>query len=170
MTRYVRILLLTTVVLTLGAATASAAPYQDARQPVSKRVSDLLSRMTLEEKIGQMTQTERQRVYEDETLITSGNLGSILSGGGSTPPENTPKAWADMVDRFQTEALKTRLGIPLIYGVDSVHGHGNLLGATVFPHYIGLGGALGGVQEVRRLSGQRQLLSAAGPPSACAVV
>ena len=95
--------------------------------------------MTLEEKIGQMTQTERQRVDADPSVIKTGNIGSILSGGGSTPTENTPKAWADMVDRFQAEALKTRLGIPLIYGVDSVHGHGNLLGATVFPHNIGLG-------------------------------
>jgi beta-glucosidase len=44
-----------------------------------------------------------------------------------------------MVDAFQAQALQTRLGIPLIYGVDSVHGHGNLVGATVFPHNIGLG-------------------------------
>jgi beta-glucosidase len=139
MTRYVRTLLLTAVVLALGAATASAAPYQDARQPVSKRVSDLLSRMTLQEKIGQMTQTERFRVDADTSPITTRHLGSILSGGGSTPEENTPEEWADMVDRFQEAALKTRLGIPLIYGVDSVHGHGNLLGATVFPHNIGLG-------------------------------
>ena len=139
MTRYVRALLLTAVVLALGAAPASAAPYQDARQPVSERVADLLSRMTLEEKIGQMTQTERLRVDADPSVIKTGNIGSILSGGGSTPTENTPKAWADMVDRFQKQALKTRLGIPLIYGVDSVHGHGNLLGATVFPHNIGLG-------------------------------
>jgi beta-glucosidase len=63
----------------------------------------------------------------------------VLSGGGSTPAENTPEAWADMVDTFQAAALDTRLGIPLLYGVDSVHGHGNLLGATVFPHNIGLG-------------------------------
>jgi beta-glucosidase len=102
-------------------------------------VDDLLSRMTLEEKVGQMTQTERSQVFDDETPITTWNLGSILSGGGSTPPNNTPEAWADMVDRFQRAALDTRLGIPLLYGVDSVHGHGNLLGATVFPHNIGLG-------------------------------
>jgi beta-glucosidase len=129
------------VVLALGAAPASAAApaYKDARQPVSKRVADLLSRMTLQEKVGQMTQTERATVDTDTTKITKGYLGSVLSGGGSTPAENTPQAWADMVDRYQAAALKTRLGIPLIYGVDSVHGHGNLLGATVFPHNIGLG-------------------------------
>jgi beta-glucosidase len=63
----------------------------------------------------------------------------VLSGGGSVPDPNTPAAWADMVDTFQRAALQTRLGIPILYGVDSVHGHGNLLGATVFPHNIGLG-------------------------------
>ena len=62
-----------------------------------------------------------------------------VSGGGSVPTPNTPKAWADMVDGFQAAALQTRLHIPLIYGVDTVHGDGNMYGATVFPHNIGLG-------------------------------
>ena len=114
-------------------------PYEDANLPITTRVADLLGRMTLAEKVGQMTQTERARVYDDATLITTWNLGSILSGGGSTPVENTPTAWADMVDRFQQAALATRLHIPLIYGIDSVHGDGNMYGATVFPHNIGLG-------------------------------
>ena len=70
-----------------------------------ERVADLLSRMTLEEKVGQMTQTERYQVFDDETPITTWKLGSILSGGGSTPAQNTPEAWADMVDRFQRAAL-----------------------------------------------------------------
>jgi beta-glucosidase len=95
--------------------------------------------MTLAEKVGQMTQAERGAVYTDATPITTLNLGSILSGGGSTPTQNTPKAWADMVDRFQQAALATRLHIPLIYGIDAVHGDGNMYGATVFPHNIGLG-------------------------------
>jgi beta-glucosidase len=114
-------------------------PYEDASLPVGQRVADLLSRMTLEEKVGQMTQTERYQVYDDTTPITSYGLGSILSGGGSTPAQNTPSAWADMVDRFQRAALATRLHIPLIYGIDAVHGDGNMYGATVFPHNIGLG-------------------------------
>jgi beta-glucosidase len=114
-------------------------PYQNARLPVARRVADLLGRMTLAEKVGQMTQTERGAVYTDATPITTLNLGSILSGGGSTPTQNTPKAWADMVDRFQQAALATRLHIPLIYGIDAVHGDGNMYGATVFPHNIGLG-------------------------------
>ena len=103
------------------------------------RVADLLGRMTLAEKIGQMTQAERASIDSDTSKITSLNLGSVLSGGGSVPTPNTPEAWADMVDRYQAAALNTRLGIPLIYGVDTVHGDGNMQGATVFPHNIGLG-------------------------------
>jgi beta-glucosidase len=103
------------------------------------RTADLLSRMTLQEKVGQMTQAERAAVDADPTVITTQALGSVLSGGGSVPTPNTPQSWADMVDRYQQAALDTRLHIPLIYGVDSVHGHGNLYGATIFPHNIGLG-------------------------------
>jgi len=113
--------------------------YRNAGLTTQQRVDDLLSRMTTAEKIGQMTQAERIDVDADPSLITTHGFGSILSGGGSTPTGNTPEAWADMVDRFQAAALETRLGIPLLYGVDSVHGHGNLQGATVFPHNIGLG-------------------------------
>jgi beta-glucosidase len=121
------------------AAQEKKLPYQNASLPTSQRVDDLMGRMTLEDKIGQMTQTERYQVFDDETPITTYRLGSILSGGGSTPTSNTPKAWADMIDRFQRAALKTPLHIPILYGIDSVHGDGNLQGATVFPHNIGLG-------------------------------
>ncbi|MCW3003400.1 MAG: glycoside hydrolase family 3 domain protein [Conexibacter sp.] len=114
-------------------------PYENPRLPVQQRVADLLSRMTLTEKVGQMTQAERNQVTDDDSLVTTWKLGSLLSGGGSVPSPNTPAGWADMVDRFQRAALATRLHIPLLYGVDSVHGHGNLYGATVFPHNIGLG-------------------------------
>jgi beta-glucosidase len=114
-------------------------PYKNAHLPVPARVADLMSRMTLAEKIGQMTQAERGAVTDDPSLIATWNLGAVLSGGGSTPTPNTPQAWADMVDRFQAAAMTTRLQIPIIYGVDTVHGHGNLVGATVFPHDIGLG-------------------------------
>ena len=125
---------------TVQSSTDRSTPtYRDAREPVAARVEDLLGRMTLAEKIGQMAQAERADVDADPSLITTNHLGSILSGGGSVPSPNTPEAWADMVDRFQRAALETRLGIPLLYGVDSVHGHANLKGATVFPHNIGLG-------------------------------
>ena len=120
-------------------ARAAQLPYENPNLPVRQRVADLLSRMTLAEKIGQMTQAERGAVDSDTTQITTWNLGSLLSGGGSTPAQNNPTAWADMVDRYQRAALNTRLHIPLIYGIDTVHGDGNMLGATVFPHNIGLG-------------------------------
>ncbi len=119
---------------------ANGLPYLDSSLPVDQRVSDLMSRMTLAEKVGQMTQAERQALASPGDIATY-NLGSLLSGGGSTPTPNTPQGWADMVDGFQTQALATRLQIPLIYGVDAVHGHNNVLGATLFPHNIGLGAA-----------------------------
>jgi beta-glucosidase len=120
-------------------APGGAPPYENPQLPVRERVSDLMSRMTLEDKVGQMTQTERGSVYDDATPITTWKVGSVLSGGGSVPDPNTPEAWADMVDRFQRAALATPLHIPIIYGIDSVHGDGNMYGATVFPHNIGLG-------------------------------
>jgi beta-glucosidase len=122
-----------------GSAAQALLPYQDPSLPTGKRVADLLGRMTLEEKIGQMTQTERGAVFDDPTLIAQWQVGSVLSGGGSTPPNNTPAGWVEMVNTFQSQALSTRLGIPIIYGIDAVHGHGNVFGATVFPHNIGLG-------------------------------
>ncbi|PWU44294.1 beta-glucosidase [Micromonospora globispora] len=93
--------------------------------------------MSLDEKIGQMTQAERGSVTA--TDLTTYRLGSILSGGGSAPSPNTAASWADMYDSFQRAALATPLGIPMIYGVDAVHGHNNVVGATIFPHNIGLG-------------------------------
>jgi beta-glucosidase len=127
-----------------SASTAGAAaqrPWMNASLAPRARAELLLARMTLEEKVGQMTQAERGAVSGDPSLVATWRLGSLLSGGGSTPTPNTPEAWADMVDAFQSQALRTRLQIPLVYGVDSVHGHGNLVGATVFPHNIGLGAA-----------------------------
>lgn len=120
--------------------------YKNPELPVIDRVRDLLSYMTLEEKIGQMTQVDRQFLESDSvTPAASVNdigtyyLGSLLSGGGSTPSKNFPKAWAEMYDGYQKIALSTRLGIPMIYGIDAVHGHNNVVGATIFPHQIGLG-------------------------------
>ncbi|MET7477357.1 glycoside hydrolase family 3 N-terminal domain-containing protein [Streptomyces sp. NPDC005648] len=117
---------------------AHGLPYLDPKLPVRKRVADLLSRMSLEEKAGQMTQAERGAVGEGADIATYG-LGSLLSGGGSTPTPNTPAAWARMIDGFQLRARATRFQIPLIYGVDAVHGHNNLVGATIMPHNIGIG-------------------------------
>ncbi len=105
---------------------------------IEKKVKDLLSKMTLEEKIGQMTQAD-MNALKDPNDITKYFLGSVLSGGNSDPADISPNGWAAMYDNFQSYALKTRLKIPLIYGVDAVHGHNNVDGAVVFPHNIGLG-------------------------------
>ena len=114
-------------------------PYQNPSLSVEERVDDLIGRMTLDEKIGQMTQIEKNSLTSDNDISTY-LLGSLLSGGGGAPDTgNLPEDWANMYDRFQAEALSTRLGIPLIFGVDSVHGHSNVYGATIFPHNIGLG-------------------------------
>ncbi|HEX5997173.1 MAG TPA: glycoside hydrolase family 3 protein [Jiangellales bacterium] len=118
---------------------ANGLPYLDPALSVDQRVADLLRRMTLPEKIGQMTQAERGAIADDPSLVAEWMLGSVLSGGGSTPATNTPVAWVQMVNDFQEQALNTRLQIPLIYGIDAVHGHGNVHGATIFPHNIGLG-------------------------------
>jgi beta-glucosidase len=120
-------------------ARAAGLPYQDPTLPIPTRVADLLGRMTLAEKVGQMTQAERAPIAANPSLISTDLLGSVLSGGGSAPSSNTPQGWADMVDQFQRQALTTRLQIPLLYGIDSVHGDNNMVGATIFPHNIGLG-------------------------------
>jgi beta-glucosidase len=115
-----------------------SALYKNSGLPIIDRVRDLMTYMTIEEKVGQMTQVERQFLDRDDN-ISKYFLGSLLSGGGSAPAKNFPRAWADMYDRFQKVALSTRLGIPIIYGIDAVHGHNNVVGATIFPHHIGLG-------------------------------
>ncbi|MEU8945131.1 glycoside hydrolase family 3 N-terminal domain-containing protein [Streptomyces sp. NPDC048489] len=117
---------------------AHGLPYLDPKLPVRKRVADLLSRMSLAEKAGQMTQAERGAIGAGGD-IAAYDLGSLLSGGGSTPTPNTPAAWAKMIDGYQLRTRATRLQIPLIYGVDAVHGHNNLTGATIMPHNIGIG-------------------------------
>ncbi|MGW0468518.1 glycoside hydrolase family 3 N-terminal domain-containing protein [Streptomyces sp. NPDC003027] len=113
-------------------------PYLDKRLPVKKRVADLLARMSLAEKAGQMTQAERNALKSPGD-IASYDLGSLLSGGGSVPTPNAPEAWAKMVDAYQLRTRATRFQIPLIYGVDAVHGHNNVIGSTIMPHNIGIG-------------------------------
>jgi beta-glucosidase len=77
---------------------------------------------------------------EMQNVLGDNHTGSILSGGGASPAVNSPKAWAEMTNEVQRFAIEhSRLGIPIIYGVDAVHGHSNVLGATFFPHNIGLG-------------------------------
>ena len=105
---------------------------------ITKRVSELIDSMTLDEKVGQMTQID-QRFLDTITDLSTYSIGSLLSGGGSHPKVNEPQAWLDMYNKYQEETLKSRLQIPLIYGIDAVHGHNNVYGATIFPQNIGLG-------------------------------
>jgi beta-glucosidase len=114
---------------------------------------ELLARMTLEEKLGQMTQAEQHQLVDVEDIGTY-FLGSLLSGGDSDPKTNSLQDWTDMYDRYQSRALHTRLKIPLLYGVDAVHGHNNVVGAVVFPHNIGLGATRDEklVEEVARIT------------------
>src|SRR5262249_40767177 len=107
-------------------AAAVQFPYQDPSLSPADRVNDLLPRMTLDDKVGQMTQGGRGPVTTSD--IPTFRLGSVLSGGGSAPSPNTPAGWADMYDNFQRAALATPLGIPMIYGLDAVHGDNNVLG------------------------------------------
>ena len=93
-------------------------PYQEASLPTEARVDDLLSRMTLREKVGQMTLVEKNSIGPDE--VRDRMIGALLSGGGGFPNSNTVTGWARMVDTFQESALETRLQIPMLYGVDAV--------------------------------------------------
>ncbi|CAL4890205.1 unnamed protein product [Urochloa decumbens] len=119
-------------------AAAERAKYKDPKQPLNARVDDLLQRMTLAEKIGQMSQIDQENATAD--VITNYFIGSVLRGGGSVPAANAPpEAWVEMVEEIQRAALSTRLGIPAMFGIDAVHGHGYAYRATVFPHNVGLG-------------------------------
>jgi beta-glucosidase len=134
----------------------SVPPYRDASLPVDQRVQDLLSRMTLKEKVGQMGQINVGVLQGDPTtpwdrgplnadqlndVLNVNQIGSILSGGGAWPPVGDDgRAWADEINTIQKFALDhSPLGIPIIYGADAVHGHNNLFDATMVPHQIGLG-------------------------------
>ena len=124
--------------LTVAATTLLPAKGSNLRAQDTK-VRELLGRLTLEEKIGQMVQAE-QSALKDESDIEKYFLGSVLSGGTSDPKTgNGLKDWTDLYDSLQAHSQNTRLRIPLLYGIDAVHGHNNVLNATIFPHNIGLG-------------------------------
>ncbi|KAJ0550798.1 putative glucan 1,3-beta-glucosidase [Helianthus annuus] len=163
-----KMLVLLTLVMCCWACMAKAEyfKYKDPEQRLGVRIKDLMKRMTLEEKIGQMTQADRsvasKEVINKYFLGTRINItitlvffvfgyffltlfqisGSILTVPlqGSLPAEGaSPKTWVDMVNDLQSGSLSTRLGIPIIYGIDAVHGHNNVYKATIFPHNVGLG-------------------------------
>ncbi len=136
------VLLFVLFTLATGLTLRSLSPAAAAQKPLTSydpQVRELLGKMTLEEKLGQMTQAE-QSALKDVDDIQNYYLGSVFSGGNSDPKAgNSFKAWTEMYNEYQAHALKTRLAIPLLYGVDAVHGHNNVLGATIFPHNVGLG-------------------------------
>jgi beta-glucosidase len=108
---------------------------------IEKQADALLARMTLDEKIGQMVQADSAALTKKSDIATY-FLGSVLSGGNSDPPDgNSPQSWLKFATGFEAYASQTRLGIPLIYGIDAVHGHNNIDGAVIFPHNIGMGAA-----------------------------
>lgn len=114
--------------------------YLNPQEDVEKRIEALLSQMTLEEKVAQMVQPEQAEISLEE--IKQYNVGSILSGGGSAPSTgNEAKNWQEHINSMKQASLESRLGIPLLYGIDAVHGHNNVYGAVIFPHNIGLGAA-----------------------------
>ena len=117
--------------MTLTANPTQHAPADEAR------IQQLLGQMTLAEKIGQMTQVEKNSITPAE--VTQYAIGSVLSGGGGNPNPNNVHAWRAMVHSFIAPSLQNRLAIPLLYGSDAVHGHNNVYGAVIFPHNIGLG-------------------------------
>ncbi|WP_262985712.1 glycoside hydrolase family 3 N-terminal domain-containing protein [Paenibacillus sp. PL91] len=148
MTVMLLVVSLMTSLLSVGAAPSSQAggalpAYLDPAGSVEARAADLLSRMTLEERAGQMIQPEKANITPEE--VKQYFIGSVLSGGGSFPngkqQDSTREKWQTLIDSYQDGALSTRLGIPLLYGVDGVHGHNNVKGTTLFPHNIGLGAA-----------------------------
>jgi beta-glucosidase len=114
------------------------ADYLNSSLPIGTRVANLLSYMTLEEKLGQMALVEKNSLKELSDVSTY-HLGGLLSGSGAKPEDNTAAGWKQMTNTYQTEATKSRLGIPLLYGSDAIHGHAHVPGVTVFPHMIGLG-------------------------------
>jgi beta-glucosidase len=139
--------------VTSPAAADKGEVYLRANAPIQARVSDLVHRMTLDEKVGQLEQIAVNRLLGDcnwsggdfndacmKQVLADEATGSILSGGGMGPKSNTPKDWAVMINTVQKYAIEhSRLRIPIVYGVDAVHGHNNVLGATLVPHQIGLG-------------------------------
>ena len=102
-----------------------------------ERARELLARMTLAEKAGQITLAEKGSVNPAD--VARLGIGAVLSGGGGNPAPNDAEHWASMVGDYLEAGERSRLGIPILYGVDAVHGHSNVRGATIFPHNVGLG-------------------------------
>jgi len=145
----------TAVVALLVTSTGPLAASDKAKKfsAYDAKVLPVLEKMTLAEKVGQMTQPD-QLFIKDRTDIATYALGSVLSGGNSDPKTNSFDDWRAMYEEIQAHSQKTRLKIPLLYGVDAVHGHSNVIGAVVFPHNVGLGATRDAklVEEISRIT------------------
>ena len=137
-----RLLMLLTLSLVGGIVNASEKIEED---PVELRIQEIMKDLTLEQKVGQMVQGEIKWVKPSD--VTKYHLGSILNGGGSFPNKNknsTMQDWLSLADDYYLASQDTSgggAGIPIVWGTDAVHGHNNVVGATLFPHNIGLGAA-----------------------------
>lgn len=128
-----------TAAATRWPAVASAVPRDAA---IEARIERILARMTLAQKVGQMTQPEIKHISPDE--VRRYYIGSVLNGGGSWPGNDknaSVQDWLRLAQAYHEASLQTDLAepIPVIWGTDAVHGHNNVRGATLFPHNIGLG-------------------------------
>jgi beta-glucosidase len=149
------LLTLTVVLPPAAAQTSGAVPAgQKALLAHEKEIDALIAKMTLDEKVGQMTQPDQMFLASPGDVATY-HLGSLLSGGDSDPKRSNSFAdWRSMIDGYHAETAKSRLQIPLLYGVDAVHGHNNVVGAVVFPQEIGLGATRNAarVEEISRIT------------------
>jgi len=118
---------------------ANAQMYLDKTETIENRVADLLSRMSLEEKIGQMAQVELKSIDLKKSVISEYYIGSVLTAGGSYSDTNTVESFAKWYDSVQFYGNQTPHAIPVLFGIDAVHGHNNVTPAVLFPHNIGLG-------------------------------
>ena len=142
------------LVATAIALTQTASvPAQARLKAFDAQIAPIVASMSLDEKVGQMTQPDHEFIKDPADVATL-FVGSVLSGGGSDPRTNSVEDWTAMYETYQSQALKTRLKIPLLYGVDAVHGHNNVVGAVVFPHNVGLGATRDAklVEEIARLT------------------
>jgi beta-glucosidase len=132
------LLITTSIVFMFSCKDKASNPVNEGNLSIDDKVNSLLGQMTIDEKIGQMVQADFAAL-KDINDIKKYYMGSLLGGGDSETPDLTAKGWADYYDMTQAVALQTRLKIPLIFGIDAVHGHNNVTGAVIFPHNIGLG-------------------------------
>src|SRR5882757_6327489 len=133
------------VSVALTSCCGAIAAFANVRPTDEARIAELLRKMTLEQKVGQMVQADIRSVTPED--VRKYRLGSVLNGGGAFPGNEKHAAvsdWVALADRFYDASMDTSGGapaIPIMWGTDAVHGHNNVIGATLFPHNVGLGAA-----------------------------